>query len=194
MRQRVRPYAAHALTAGRVLLTPVFVALVLAAPGAAVLGWLAVLIFAAIAASDVIDGRLARRWGSASSRGRTFDHLADISFILAALGAYARLSLVPWWVPAAIATAFVFYVVDSWSRPAVRSGLIGSRVGHLGGICNYVLIGILVCNNSAGIEALSEETLRFVFYLVPVYSALAVATRLATRSPAPVPGVIAEVE
>jgi phosphatidylglycerophosphate synthase len=191
MLQRLRPHSANALTAGRVLLTPVFVALICAAPRTPVLGWLAVVVFAAIAASDVIDGRLARRWGSESTGGRTFDHLADIGFILAALWTYTRLGLVPWWVPAAIAASFAFYVIDSWSRPTARGSLIGSRVGHIGGVCNYVLIGVLVCNDSAAIRALSESTLHVLFCLVPIYSGLAIATRLSARSvPAPAVGLI----
>ena len=86
------------------------------------------------------------------------------------------------WVPASIAASFGFYVVDSWSRPTVRGGLIGSRIGHAAGVLNYGLIGVLVCNNSAGIRLLSDSVLRPLFWLVPMYSALAVATRLAGRS------------
>jgi phosphatidylglycerophosphate synthase len=182
MFQRFGRHAANALTAGRMLLTPLFVVLICAAPARPLLGWLAVLVFACIAASDVIDGRLARQSGSASSGGRTFDHLADIVFILAALWTYFRLEVVPWWVPASIAVAFTFYVVDSWSRPTARGGLIGSRVGHIGGVCNYVLIGVLVCNDSAGIGALPAAMLHFLFCLVPIYSGLAMFTRLSARS------------
>jgi len=182
MLQRLGPHSANALTAGRVLLTPLFVALIGAAPAAPTRGWPAILVFAAVAASDVIDGRMARRWGSTSSAGRTFDHLADIGFILAALWAYTRLGLVPWWVPAAIATSFAFYVVDSWSRPRARGTLIGSRIGHIGGVSNYVLVGVLVCNNSAGIGLLGPDHLRVLFSLVPLYSAAAVAARLLGRT------------
>ena len=195
MLQRLGPHGANALTSGRVLLTPLFVALIWNAPAQPLLGWVAVLVFAAVAASDVIDGRLARYWGTASHRGRTFDHLADIGFILAALWTYAHLGLVPWWVPAAIAASFTFYVIDSWSRPLARGTLIGSRVGHIGGVCNYVLIGVLVCNDSAAIHALSESTLHFFFSLVPMYSGLAMLTRLSARSvPTPVGGLIADAE
>ena len=195
MLDRLGPHAANALTAARVSLTPVFVALICAAPSRPLLGWLAVLVFAGVAASDVIDGQMARRWGSASSAGRTFDHLADIGFIDAALWTYTRLGLVPWWVPAAIAASFTFYVVDSWSRPTARGTLIGSRVGHIGGVCNYVLIGVLVCNDSAAIHALSETVLRLLFSLVPIYSGLAMVTRLSARSgPAAVGGLIPDAE
>jgi phosphatidylglycerophosphate synthase len=188
MFQRCAPYAANALTSVRVLLTPVFVGLICAATVRPAFGWLAVTVFAAIATTDVIDGRLARRWGSASNAGRTFDHLADIGFILAALSTYMYLGLVPWWVPASIAASFTFYLIDSWSRPLARGGLIGSRVGHIGGVCNYVLIGVLVCNDSAGIQALPAALLKFLFCLVPLYSGLAMLTRRSARS-VPTPSV-----
>jgi phosphatidylglycerophosphate synthase len=180
MRRPLRAHAANALTALRVVLTPVFARLVYVGDTPRV-GALAAAIFAVVAATDVWDGRIARRWDSASTVGRAFDHFADISFILVALGTYASLGLAPWWVPASIAASFLSYVVDSWSRSAVPGGLIGSRIGHAAGVLNYALIGVLVGNDTAGIHLVSDGTLRLLFWLVPVYSGLAVGARLATR-------------
>jgi CDP-diacylglycerol--glycerol-3-phosphate 3-phosphatidyltransferase len=179
---RFGPHAANVLTAARVLLTPLFVMLIWNAQRHVAYGIVAGVLFAVIAASDVVDGRLARRFGSATNGGRTFDHLADIGFIVTALSTYAALGITPWWVPAAIAGSFAFYVIDSWSRPTARGGLVGSRVGHAAGVCNYVLIGVLVYNNSAGIDAVSGVILALLFCLVPIYSALAVLTRLSART------------
>jgi phosphatidylglycerophosphate synthase len=192
MLQQFGPYAANALTAARVLLTPLFVWLACAATPA--FGVLAVVVFATVAASDVFDGRLARRWGRATNGGRTFDHVADIGFILTALCTYVLLGVAPWWVPAVIGGSFAFYVVDSWSRPSARTtGLIGSRVGHVAGILNYGLVGVLVCNDSAGIHLLSQGFLDRLFWLVPLYSALAVIARLgARRQSVPVAPLIAD--
>jgi len=176
--RRLRLQAANLLTGLRLVLTPAFIALAWhAGPGAA-------LLFVVIAASDVWDGRLARRYGSASRTGRAFDHVADIGFILSASSMYALQSLVPWWVPAAIGGSFAFYVIDSWSLSAAAPALIGSRVGHLAGICNYSLIGVLVFNNTAGIHLLPPAFLDKLFWLVPLYSAAAVISRLAARRPA----------
>ncbi len=182
MLRRFGPYTANLLTALRVVLTPVFVTAVFLADGTRDAGILAVACFATIAATDVYDGRVARRWASASSAGRTFDHLADIGFLLAALSAYTCLGITPWWVPAAIAASFSYYAIDSWSRaPAGAPSLVSSRVGHLGGIANYVLVGMVVCNNTAAVHLLSAATLERLYCLVPIYSAAAVASRLAVR-------------
>jgi phosphatidylglycerophosphate synthase len=178
----LRLQAANLLTGLRLALTPAFIALAWHA-GAA--GWGAGVLFVVIAASDVWDGRLARRYGSASRTGRTFDHVADIGFIVGASSMYALQSLVPWWVPAAISGSFAFYVLDSWSLSAATARtLVGSRVGHLAGICNYSLIGVLVFNNTAGIHLLTPAFLDKLFWLVPLYSAAAVISRLAARRPA----------
>ena len=178
MPHHLRPHAANALTALRVVLTPVFVVAVSASGGAHTWSAAAVAVFAVVAASDVWDGRLARRAGTDSDAGRTFDHFADILFVLTALSTYAWLGIAPWWVPGAIAASFSFYVVDSWWRNSAGS-LVSSRIGHIGGVLNYVLIGVLVCNDTAGIRLLSDATVRRLCWLVPLYSMLAVLTRLA---------------
>lgn len=186
MLERLAPHIGNLLTALRVVLTPVFVTLVIAAPQSLLWGWLAVLVFAAVAASDVWDGRFVRRWGRESRLGRFFDHFADIGFLLPALAVYVWLGLMPWWVPATVAAAFAFYVIDSQLRTAGGPpNLITSRIGHAGGVSNYVLVGVLVCNNSAGIGLLSPRFLFALYCLVPLYSAAAVVARVVSTT---VPG------
>lgn len=174
---------ANAVTALRLLLAPLFIACVVRAQTAPALGWVAGALFAVAAWSDVADGRLARRRGTASDRGRVLDHFADITFILGGLGTYVYLGIAPWWVPAAIATAFSIYVIDSWVRTApVKPTLIGSRIGHAGGVANYVLIGVLVFNDSAGLYWLPPALVQLLFVLVPLYSGAGIAVRfLASR-------------
>jgi phosphatidylglycerophosphate synthase len=217
MLDRWGPHAANLLTGTRVVLTPLFVLAVWFADRSLLLGVSAVATFAVVAASDVFDGRLARRWNSQSNAGRVFDHFADVGFLVPALSTYVGLGLAPWWVPAAIAGSFGFYVIDSRLRtttvvpnspsdlaarsdqrertiemtpaagppgaapPGAAPSLIGSRVGHLGGVCNYVLVGVLVCNDSARIHWLSPAFLSLLFWLVPLYSGGAVLARLRAR-------------
>jgi phosphatidylglycerophosphate synthase len=161
----------------RIVLTPVFLWMIVRAEHGGS-GWPAAGVFAVVAVSDFADGRIARRFTAESAAGRVLDHAADIAFILAALGLYVALGVVPWWVPASMAVAFGVYVADSLRRSPARPSLIGSRIGHLGGICNYVLVGILVGNHTLGLGWLSASTLRLLFLLVPMYSAASIATRL----------------
>lgn len=178
MSDLVRRHAANVLTGARVALTPAFVAAVWSSRARPIAAHLAVAVFVVVAASDFFDGRLARRYGRAGDAGRFFDHFADIGFILAALSTYVVMGLAPWWVPAAIAGSFGFYVIDSWLRSGGRPRLISSRIGHAGGVMNYVFIGILVFNDTAGIRLLSPALTGALFWLVPIYSMAAVAARL----------------
>jgi phosphatidylglycerophosphate synthase len=180
MQADVRRHAANVLTLMRVALAPAFAcAVVAAARGAS--GWWAALLFAAVAGSDAADGYLARRLGTASAAGRALDHGADILFLLTALGTYAGLGVIPWWVPAAVMASFGGYVVDArWPPPAPpRWG--ADRIGHLGGVANWVLVGVLVGNHTVGLGWLPPPLILLLCAIVALYSAAAIAGRLAAR-------------
>jgi CDP-diacylglycerol--glycerol-3-phosphate 3-phosphatidyltransferase/cardiolipin synthase len=115
-------------------------------------GIAALLLFGLIAASDKLDGWMARRQHQESAFGRVLDHLCDVGFILAALGVFAWQDWVPWWLPAAITWAFGLYALRSWCLSASTTGptLIGSRLGHLGGILNYGAVGLVALDLCLG--------------------------------------------
>ena len=178
-RRRFPRHAGDVLTSLRIAATPLFVLLVVRAVHSLAAGCFAGVLFGLIAATDFFDGRLARRVGGMSARGRALDHGADIVFVLSALATYSALGIAPWWVPAAIATSFASYAYDSWRASASRRppNQRAGRIGHLGGVLNWVLIGILVYNNSAAIGWLSPNVLFLFFACVPLYSGAAIATR-----------------
>jgi CDP-diacylglycerol--glycerol-3-phosphate 3-phosphatidyltransferase len=82
---------ANALTAARLLATPVFVVLILSR-GA---GWLTVAVGVIVAGSDGVDGWVARRQGTTRS-GAFLDPLADKAVVLGAFFALADLGHLPW--------------------------------------------------------------------------------------------------
>lgn len=94
------------------------------------------------AASDFLDGRIARWTLSASRFGRWLDNLADIIFVLTVLSCESYVRTIPIYLPVLIAASFAQYVIDSvWiSGSAVP---IKSRLGHWAGIFNYVIVIIL---------------------------------------------------
>jgi CDP-diacylglycerol--glycerol-3-phosphate 3-phosphatidyltransferase len=73
----------NALTVARLLLIPIFVALMLSAQGGH--SWPAGIVFGIAGVTDQIDGFLARRWGVESQFGRIADPLADRLMIDAAV-------------------------------------------------------------------------------------------------------------
>ncbi len=98
----------------------------------------------AAAASDFIDGRIARHLGVATASGRWLDAVADVTFVLAALFSAAAARAIPYYIPILIAASFSQYALDSIliSRAATpaRAEPIKSRLGHWGGIINYALV------------------------------------------------------
>jgi phosphatidylglycerophosphate synthase len=128
--------AANLLSLSRVVLGAVWIALF-------VLGHhrpeTMVVIAVSGAASDFLDGRVARRTLTASNVGRWLDNVCDIVFILSALGCAAFAGIIPVYIPLLIAVSFAQYVADS---VVIRGSAvpIKSRLGHWGGILNYILL------------------------------------------------------
>src|SRR5207248_4399695 len=78
----------NALTIARLVLIPVFIALLLTSDGGH--SWAAAIVFGAAAVTDQIDGWLARRWHVESEFGKVADPLADRLMIDAAV-------ILLWW-------------------------------------------------------------------------------------------------
>lgn len=134
-------HAADLCTGLRVALAPIL-AWQLALPSARA-GWLPFGLYLAAAASDYLDGILARATGTASRRGRLFDHGADAALLFPAFWVLAARGRLPLILPLAAMTAFALYVVDGWRRGGslARIDLVGSRSGALGGVLNYGIAG-----------------------------------------------------
>ena len=84
----------NALTLLRLVLIPVFVALILSSDGG--YSWPAAIVFAVAAVTDQIDGWLARRWRVESSFGKVADPLADRLMIDAAVILLWHAGRLPW--------------------------------------------------------------------------------------------------
>jgi CDP-diacylglycerol---glycerol-3-phosphate 3-phosphatidyltransferase len=90
------------LTYLRVLLTPVVMALVLAGPDDPGAFTVAAWIFAVAAATDFLDGRLARRWKQTSVFGNFLDTTADKLLVAGVLVALVEVGRASPWVAAII--------------------------------------------------------------------------------------------
>jgi len=129
---------ANALTAARVLLAVPFAFLM--ARGDAWSAALAGLVLLAAITTDILDGVLARRRGTATAGGRLFDHTADCLFVTTGLAAGAVRGGVPWILPVLVAVAFTQYVVDSYWGHRGRA-LRTSGLGRWNGILYFVPLG-----------------------------------------------------
>jgi phosphatidylglycerophosphate synthase len=88
-------------------------------------------------ATDFLDGPIARRTGTTSALGRTFDHTSDFLFVTCGLSAGALRGAFPWILPILIAAAFAQYVIDSYLVHGLSS-LRKSQLGRYNGILYFV--------------------------------------------------------
>ncbi|MDN4473636.1 CDP-diacylglycerol--glycerol-3-phosphate 3-phosphatidyltransferase [Demequina zhanjiangensis] len=102
----------NVLTVLRLIGVPVMVvALLLDAGEQGAWRWAALVIFLAAAATDYLDGYLARRWEVVSDFGKLADPIADKALVLAALGTLIATDGLPWWPVAIIAFREVYVTV-----------------------------------------------------------------------------------
>ena len=127
------------------------------------------MIFVIAIVSDIVDGPIARRQGTASEGGRAADHTVDFLFVTCGLMAGAARGVFPWILPLLIAAAFGQYVIDSYWLHRQRQ-LRMSQLGRYNGILYFVPLGgdILIRLGLSFLEPL----------LLPVCGALVVSTLL----------------
>lgn len=135
---------ANLVTLTRVAAIPLLVAAILAEARLAACG-----LFVWAVVTDLVDGRLARNRGEASSLGGLLDHSADALFCSVGLGALAWVGVVPAPLPFLVAAAFLQYMLDS--RSLAGRPLRASFLGRWNGIFYFVLVGIPVVRDALGI-------------------------------------------
>ncbi|MEM7220564.1 MAG: CDP-alcohol phosphatidyltransferase family protein [Pseudomonadota bacterium] len=114
--------------------------------------WLAAaFLFVVAVASDVADGRVARRLGEASALGGLFDHAVDALFVASSIAALAWLGIATPWLPVLVLVAFVQYMLDS--RVLAGQTLRGNRLGRYNGVAYFVVVGIAVIGAALGLPA-----------------------------------------
>ena len=95
----------NSLTIARIFFVPLLVAALVGKSVAVTVGgfvitneWLALAIFLAAAATDLLDGFLARRWGQITTIGTLLDPIADKLLISAALISLVQVHAAPAWM------------------------------------------------------------------------------------------------
>jgi phosphatidylglycerophosphate synthase len=99
--------------------------------------WLLVALVVVAIATDVLDGMVARRTGTASARGMLFDHTTDFLFVTGGLAGASMAGLLPTMLPVLIVVAFSQYVLDSYFLHRQRQ-LRMSFLGRWNGILYFV--------------------------------------------------------
>ncbi len=162
---------ANALTALRGVAAPALAVAVVEG-----LAGLALLLFAAAVASDLLDGRVARRFGEETPLGGLLDHATDALFVSVGLGAVAVAGEVPAVLPLLVAAAFLQYVADS--RAAAGRPLRASPLGRWNGIAYFVLLGVPLVRDGIGLGWPPPGLVHFLGLVLVASTLLSMADRL----------------
>jgi phosphatidylglycerophosphate synthase len=161
---------ANALTALRLVCGPLLVLALLqhAAFSAAALFWLAV-------ATDLLDGRVARRFGESSALGGFLDHVTDAAFVSLGLAALALRGEAPALLPVLVALAFLQYTLDS--RVIDGGALRASALGRWNGIAYFVPVGTVVVRDALGLAWPGRGVVLALGWLLVATTLLSMADR-----------------
>lgn len=144
------------LTGARLAAVPVLVVLMVAdAGGEGWLRWWALVVFLVAAATDFLDGHLARRWEVESSFGSLADPIADKALILTALALLVWVDGVPWWPLAVLAVREIGITLG---RLALAADVVipASPGGKLKTVLQLAAItGYLVPHAGAGVDTVA---------------------------------------
>lgn len=139
---------ANRVTLFRVVLIPIFLAILLAK--LPVWGpWLAAAVFALLAGSDAVDGYLARSRNEVTTFGKFIDPIADKLLVTAALVALVELGRLPSWIAVLIISREL--VVSGLRLVAVAEGRViaASAYGKLKTVLQTIAILAFIVKDSS---------------------------------------------
>ncbi len=144
--------------------------------------WLLALLVVVAIGSDLADGRIARRLGTASPRGMLFDHTTDCLFVTSGLAGAAVAGLLPVALPILVPIAFSQYVLDSYFLHRQRQ-LRMSSLGRWNGIFYFAPL-VMIAIAALGLPLLSELA-RLLVYPCAVLLAVSTVASIIDRAMAP---------
>ncbi|MGN0037710.1 MAG: CDP-diacylglycerol--glycerol-3-phosphate 3-phosphatidyltransferase [Coriobacteriales bacterium] len=156
---------ANIVTVVRILLIPVFVA-VLVSPWPALTEnlplwgslqpWIAAAVFVAISATDAVDGYLARSRNQVTDFGKFLDPLADKILVCAALLGLVELQLLPSWIALVILARE--FIVSGLRMLAAAQGLVvaASWYGKVKTVSQIVAIIAFIIKDTVQLQAVGE--------------------------------------
>lgn len=162
----MRMNAANTVTLARMVLIPVFLVSILAdwpawvdAPSlvTALKPWIAAFVFTLLAATDGVDGYLARSRNEVTTFGKFLDPLADKLLVTAALLALIELDVLPAWIALVIISRE--FIVSGLRMVASAEGMViaASWYGKIKTVLQIIAIVMFIVKDSALIAQLGAE-------------------------------------
>lgn len=110
------------LTLSRVIMVPVFVAFLLLTPKFLYFKWIALAIFIIASLTDLLDGKIARKYNLITNFGKFMDPLADKLLVCSALIGMSSLGVIPAWITIIIIARE--FIISGFRLIAAEKGVV----------------------------------------------------------------------
>jgi CDP-diacylglycerol---glycerol-3-phosphate 3-phosphatidyltransferase len=129
----------NGLTALRMLLVPVFAWVLLSHPHDDSWRWMAALIFVVASITDIVDGKVARKYGLVTRFGKLWDPIADKALTGMALVGLSIIGELAWWITIVI-------LIREWGITLLRFLILkyGVMAANRGGKLKTVMQSIAI--------------------------------------------------
>lgn len=155
------------LTTLRVILVPVLIVVLLTGHY-----YTAAVIFAAASFTDMLDGKIARKYGLVTNFGKLMDPLADKLLVMSALICLVQLSIIPGWMVIVILGRE--FAITGLRTVAASEGLViaAGRSGKIKTVLQMVAITLILLKNRpfAYIDIPMDQILLWAAVAMTVYS------------------------
>jgi CDP-diacylglycerol--glycerol-3-phosphate 3-phosphatidyltransferase len=186
----------NSITLGRIVLVPALVILLLTDPRDLQLfglgkDMLAVLVFGFAAATDWLDGYLARRRQQITSLGQWMDPLADKLLVASGLISLLQMGRAPAWMVTAILGREVMVTMLRWIAHARGNALPASPLGKFKFVTQVAAILLLMSTGDPGhVASLAGRATLWIATVAAVVSALDYGRRFAIMGTASATSVL----
>ncbi len=158
------------LTILRIILVPVFVAVMLTNCFGDNSRWVALAIFIIASLTDLLDGKIARKYNLVTNFGKFMDPLADKMLVCSALICLVELGRIPSWMVIVIVARD--FVISGFRLVAAESGKViaANYWGKFKTASQMVMICLLIADIQYGFFPLLSEIFKWIALVLTVIS------------------------
>ena len=132
--------------------------------------WIALVIFAVASITDMLDGKIARKYNLVTNFGKFMDPLADKLLVSSAMIAFIELGRIPWWIVIVIIARD--FIISGFRLVAADNGVViaAGIWGKIKTAEQMVMLCILIADVGSLFPAVAEGI--YVFENILIYLAL----------------------
>lgn len=161
------------LTILRVIMIPFFVFFMLSDfIGGAYHKWIALAIFVIASLTDLLDGKIARKYHLVTNFGKFMDPLADKLLVSSALICFVELKILPAWMVIIIISRE--FIISGFRLIAADNGIViaAGIWGKLKTVCQMVMTILLIADLPLGFFGILEQVFVYAALILTVVSLL----------------------